>query len=132
MSVTEFTDDREDIGIIGWQIADEKIPDAVTCRPPISDGPDHDDDPQTRRVDIPDAQVALYRHRLSAADRIRYRLVRPQVWVVSRRHPETGESHEWIYRSHRQADQQWARAIGAEAGFGCPANWCGCHSRSWV
>jgi len=50
----------------------------------------HDRDPYTRRVDLARGRVSLYRQRLSLRDRFRYRLFRPHVWVVSRRHARVG------------------------------------------
>jgi hypothetical protein len=130
MTLTECRTDLDDIGVIGWQSGDDAVPDAVSCDAAISDSPDKDHDRYTRRADLPQGQVALYRRHLSLTQRIRYRQIHRCVWVVSRRHITDGEYHEWIYLTRRRAEQQWARTTATEAGSGCPHSWCGCHPES--
>jgi len=102
----------------GWQCGDD-IPDRYYDL--VSDGPDRDADPYTRRLDLPgggdQVQVAFYREPL--------RLPGRYLWIVSRSHLDVGDFHEWIYRSRRRAEEQWTRTLATDPPlFGCAEIGC--------
>ena len=113
MTLTEYRTEPDAIGIAGGRCGDDAVPAAVGCRAFVSTNTD-----------------TGHGRRLSPTHRVRYRLIRRRVRVISRRHITAGEHHEWIHLTRRRGERQWTRTTAAAAGFGCPPGRCGCHTGS--